>query len=151
MPSRQYMNLAAAPVMAVALLFGSACSGSSSTTAPAAAPTTAAQATSKPGGAQPAAAGAGDATRGQPLFASTCSTCHGPDAKGLPNLGKDLTTSTFVKSQTDPQLVDFVKKGRPASDPANTTHVDMPPRGGNPSLTDAQLGDIAAYVHTLNK
>lgn len=48
-----------------------------------------------------------------------------------------MTTSEFIKSQSDAQLVEFIKKGRPASDPANTTKVDMPPKGGNPALTDA--------------
>jgi disulfide bond formation protein DsbB len=92
----------------------------------------------------------GDAGRGRTLFSSSCTACHGPDAKGLPNLGKDLTTSAFVKSQTDPQLLAFIKRGRPASDPANTTGVDMPPKGGNPVLTDANLGDIIAFIRSVN-
>ena len=32
--------------------------------------------------------------RGDTLFHQTCFTCHGPDGKGIPNLGKDLTQST---------------------------------------------------------
>ncbi len=102
------------------------------------------------GGSQPGAV-AGDATKGQQVFAGTCASCHGPDAKGLPSLGKDLTTSTFVKDQTDQQLIAFVKTGRPASDPANTTGVDMPPKGGNPALTDADIANVVAYLRTLNK
>ena len=74
--------------------------------------------------------------KGKTVFEGTCISCHGPDAKGLPGLGKDLTTSEFVAAQTDNQLIGFVKKGRPASDPANTNKVDMPPKGGNPALTD---------------
>jgi disulfide bond formation protein DsbB len=69
----------------------------------------------------------------------------------LPGLGKDMTTSTFVKDQTDSQLVEFVKKGRPATDPANTTKVDMPPKGGNQAMTDAQLEDVIAYLRTLQR
>ena len=98
-----------------------------------------------------AAAAAGDAAKGKELFGQTCVTCHGPEGKGLPGLGKDLTTSAFVKSQSDSDLVAFIKKGRPASDPANTTKVDMPPKGGNPALTDAQLADIVAFIRTINK
>lgn len=93
----------------------------------------------------------GDVVKGKTAFLSTCSACHGPDAKGLPNLGKDMTTSTFIKGLTDDQMLDFVKKGRPASDPANTTKVDMPPKGGNPALTDQDLYDIIAYIRTWNK
>jgi disulfide bond formation protein DsbB len=65
-------------------------------------------------------------------------------------LGKDLTTSTFVKGLTDEQFLAFVKTGRPASDPANTTGVDMPPRGGNPALTDKDLTDAIAFIRTIN-
>jgi disulfide bond formation protein DsbB len=62
-----------------------------------------------------------------------------------------MTTSAFVKSQTDAQLVAFIKQGRPANDPANTTRVEMPPRGGIPTLTDAQLADIVAFLRTLQR
>ncbi len=92
----------------------------------------------------------GDAEKGKELFLGTCASCHGADAKGLPGLGQDLTTSAFVRQQTDAQLLEFIKKGRPATDPANTTGVDMPPKGGNPALTDQDLADIIAFIRTLN-
>ena len=101
---------------------------------------------------QPAAAApSGDAAAGKTKFEGTCSTCHGMDAKGLPNLGKDLTTSTFAKGLSDQDLVAFLLKGRPSSDPANTTGIDMPPKGGNPALSEKDLYDIVAYVRTLEK
>jgi mono/diheme cytochrome c family protein len=103
------------------------------------------------GGAPKPAAPKGDATKGKTVFEGTCVTCHGPDAKGLPNLGKDLTISTFVAGQTDDQLLAFVKKGRPASDPANTTKVDMPPKGGNPALTDTDLLNVIAFVRSIHQ
>ena len=84
-------------------------------------------------------------------FAGTCVACHGPDATGVTGLGKDLTTSEFVKGKSDADLLAFVKVGRPSSDPANTTGVDMPPKGGNAVLTDQDLADIIAYIRTLEK
>lgn len=93
----------------------------------------------------------GDAAKGQPLFTSACSACHGPAGAGVVGLGKDLTTSAFVGEQTDAQLLAFIKAGRPASDPANTTGVDMPPRGGNPALTDQDLTDIVSFLRTIHK
>ncbi len=93
----------------------------------------------------------GDAANGQTLFAGTCSACHGVDAKGVVGLGKDLTTSTFVAEKTDAELVDFIKTGRPTGDPLNTTGVDMPPRGGNPALTDDDLNDIVAYIRSIHQ
>lgn len=93
----------------------------------------------------------GDATAGKEAYSKTCVSCHGPDAKGMPNLGKDLTTSEFVKSKTDVELVEFLKVGRPASDPLNTQGVDMPPKGGNPALTETDLKNIVSFIRTINK
>jgi disulfide bond formation protein DsbB len=73
------------------------------------------------------------------------------DAKGLPGLGKDLTLSEFVRDHTDQELIAFVKQGRPSSDPANTTGVDMPPKGGNPALNDTDIANIVAYLRTLSR
>ncbi len=83
------------------------------------------------------------------MYAQSCSACHGPDGKGMPKLGKDLVDSDFVHGKTDDQLVTFVKLGRRPTDPANTTGIDMPPKGGNPSLDDAKLHDIVGYIRTL--
>ena len=101
--------------------------------------------------AEEPAAPAGDAVAGEPLFQGTCSACHGPDAKGMPNLGKDLTTSVFLSETSDPDFLEFIKMGRPASHPDNTTGVDMPPKGGNPALTDEDILNIIAYVRTLRE
>jgi disulfide bond formation protein DsbB len=98
----------------------------------------------------PAQVSLGDASKGQTLFTS-CTACHGPDAKGLPNLGKDLTTSQFVGEKSDDELVSFLKVGRSASDPLNTTGVDMPPKGGNPALSDDDLLNIVAYLRTIHQ
>jgi len=81
----------------------------------------------------------------------TCIACHGADAKGVTGLGKDLTTSAFVKDKTNAALIEFVKTGRPASDPLNTTGVDMPPKGGNPALSDMNILDIVAYLRSIQQ
>jgi len=93
----------------------------------------------------------GDAKAGETKYQGTCASCHGLDAKGLPSLGKDLTASTFAKGLSDAELVAFVTKGRPPSDPANTTGVDMPAKGGNPALAEKDLYDIVAYLRTLEQ
>lgn len=91
----------------------------------------------------------GDPVAGKKAYDSTCIACHGADLKGMPGLGKDLTTSEFVRSKTNTELVEFVKVGRPASDPANTQGVDMPPKGGNPALTDQDILNIVAYIRSM--
>lgn len=97
----------------------------------------------------PAAPAAGDPAAGKIAYDASCTACHGPDAKGLPNLGKDLVTSEFALSTSDADLVAFIKVGRSVSDPANTTGLDMPAKGGNPSLSDGDLADIVAYLRQL--
>ncbi len=128
------LGLAAAVVSAGMLL--SACGGGSETSG---------------GGDGDGEAAAGDASAGKETFTESCSSCHGQDAKGAPNLGKDLTTSAFVADQTDDELVAVIKVGRDTSDPANTTGVAMPPKGGNPALTDEQLTDVVAYIRTVEE
>jgi disulfide bond formation protein DsbB len=86
---------------------------------------------------------------GEKVFMSTCATCHGKDANGLPKLGKGLRLNEFVRANDDAAMLAFVQRGRPAADPLNTTGVDMPPRGGNPALTDTDLQAVIAYVRTL--
>ena len=93
----------------------------------------------------------GDASKGKTSFIGTCSACHGPEGKGVTGLGKDLTKSEFSMKLSDADFVLFIVKGRTASDPLNTTKVDMPPRGGNPALKDQDLADIVAFVRALQK
>ncbi len=88
---------------------------------------------------------------GKTIYDTLCIACHGPDGTGVEGLGKDLTTSEFVKSNTDSEMVAFIIEGRPASHPDNTTGVDMPPRGGNSELTDDDIANIVAYVRSLEK
>jgi mono/diheme cytochrome c family protein len=92
---------------------------------------------------------AGDAVAGQQLYQQSCSACHGLDGTGVTGLGKDLVHSDFMESINDAELLAFIKQGRPVSDPANTTGVDMPPKGGNPALSDGQIVDIIAYLRSI--
>jgi mono/diheme cytochrome c family protein len=93
----------------------------------------------------------GDASHGEELFNQTCIACHGAGGIGIENLGKNMVTSEFIRGKTDADLRDFIKTGRPIGDPDNTTGVDMPPKGGNPALSDEDLADIIAYIRTLQK
>jgi mono/diheme cytochrome c family protein len=104
---------------------------------------------SPPAAVAPAEIPKGDPVAGRDEFVTYCSACHGPDAKGMPHLGKNLVTSQFFGSKTDAELIAYVKRGRPVNDPLNTTGVPMPPKGGNPALQDQQIADIIAYVRTL--
>lgn len=86
--------------------------------------------------------------RGQTLFV-TCSACHGVDGRGIVGLGKDLITGEFVLTTSDADLALFIMTGRPIWDAANTTGIDMPPRGGNPALSEDDVAAIVVYLRTL--
>lgn len=91
----------------------------------------------------------GDAANGEAIYSATCAACHGADAQGVTGLGPALVGNTFVAGLSDDELIDFLEVGRPTDDPANTTGVAMPPKGGNPSLSDEDLEDVAAYLRSI--
>lgn len=81
--------------------------------------------------------------------AGLCSACHGPDAKGVPGLGPDLTDTKWLHSKgTYDELVKGVMAGVTAE--KSTTGIIMPPKGGS-ALTDEQVKAVAAYVWSLSR
>lgn len=92
---------------------------------------------------------AGFIASGDKLFHSTCIACHGKGGIGIQGNGKALVNNPFVQSLDDDGLLAFVKQGRAPSDPKNTTGIQMPPKGGNPALSDDDVLDIISYLRTL--
>lgn len=92
-----------------------------------------------------------DAHPGYQLYISSCAACHGDGAEGVEGIGLPLTTSGFVRGESDDDLVKFIKMGRPIWDANNTTGIDMPPKGGNPAITDDQLHQIVQYLRALQE
>lgn len=92
---------------------------------------------------------AGWIASGTKLFAGSCLACHGAGGKGVQGNGKALVSNGFIAGLDDDGLLAFIKRGRDPSDPANTTGVGMPARGGNPALSDDDILDIISYLRTL--
>ncbi len=88
---------------------------------------------------------------GHKQYVAYCSSCHGVNGEGMEGLGKPLTSSTFAVTKTDKELMNFIKTGRPMWDPENTTGIDMPPKGGNPALSDEEIMLIIAYIREIDK
>jgi mono/diheme cytochrome c family protein len=95
-------------------------------------------------------AGDGVEVPGQALFFSSCSSCHGASGEGIEGLGKPFTTSAFVAESTDKELKTMIMMGRPIWDAANTTGIDMPPKGGNPAISSEQLDEIIQYIRSVS-
>ena len=85
-----------------------------------------------PGGAAKPAAGAAD---GKQVFDSTCMACHATGVAGAPKLGDKAAWAPRLKQGMD-TLVQSALKGKGA----------MPPKGGNASLSDADLRAAIEYM-----
>lgn len=101
------------------------------------------------------AAAGGDAelaqyiANGSKLFSTACVACHGPGGVGVAGNGKRLVKNDFIKSLDDDALLAFITQGRSPTDPKNTTGIQMPPKGGNPALSEDDILDIISYLRTL--
>ncbi|NOG51901.1 MAG: hypothetical protein HND48_22555 [Chloroflexi bacterium] len=58
-------------------------------------------------------------------------------------------TSPLIRYAPDAELLAFLRVGRPADHPDNTTGVSMPPSGGRPDWGDTELLDVIAYLRWL--
>ena len=88
----------------------------------------------------PALAAAQDV--GAAVYGRTCIACHGADGAGVLPGVPDFTKPGGALSQPDAALIERITKGyqSPGSPLA------MPPKGGDPSLTDPQIRDVLAYL-----
>lgn len=103
-----------------------------------------------------AVANAGDAGKGEGLFQSNCSPCHGDKGQGrggpmgwftggggeVSNLiGNQLNNQTFLSMATDEYLKNSILEGRP----------ERPMIAWKGTLNDAQIADIIAFIRTWQK
>ena len=94
------------------------------------------------GGAQ------GDATKGQTLYQSNCTSCHGANLEG--GIGPKLNPIEKIEgAPSNPldegYLVSTITNGKQGS------IGNMPPKGGNSSLSPQDIKDITAYIIQQNK
>jgi cytochrome c5 len=94
------------------------------------------QAAAKPG-ATPQKAGPAD---GKAVYDKVCFACHQQSVAGSPKLGDKEAWAPRLKQGMD-VLVQSVLKGKGA----------MPPRGGNPSLSDAEARAAVDFMVTQSK
>jgi len=91
------------------------------------------------------AAGVADAPqRGKIVYESGCVSCHGIDGEGAMPGVPDLTVRDGPLSKTDAVLLKNLRAG--LQSPGST--MAMPPKGGNPALTDVDLRDVLIYLRS---
>jgi cytochrome c5 len=108
--------------------------------APAAATAAAPAAAPAAQGAAPAAAKGGDAAKGKAVYDATCAACHGAGVAGAPKLGDKAAWAPRLKAGIEAMHTSALK-GKGA----------MPPKGGNPSLPDADITAAVDYMVSQSK
>ncbi|MBX3315731.1 MAG: c-type cytochrome [Phycisphaeraceae bacterium] len=87
--------------------------------------------------------------KGNAIFHTSCVACHGREGVGIAGNGKALASNAFIQSLDEDGLFEFLSKGRSPTDPLNTTGIQMPPKGGNPAMSEDDILDVIAYLRTL--
>lgn len=85
---------------------------------------------------------------GRTDYLRACAMCHGAQGQGMGNMGNSLVDNDFVRGHSDEELVAFLKRGRSPSDPDNESGMPMPPKGGDPRLTDEDLRHIVLFLRS---
>lgn len=88
-----------------------------------------------PAGATDKTAAASDPTKGKGVYEASCSACHGAGVAGAPKLGDKAAWAPRIKSGND-ALYGSAIKGKGA----------MPAKGGNASLSDADVKAAVDYI-----
>ena len=109
-------------------------------TAAAPALTPAAAAVAPPAAATAPVSAAGGANKGKAIYDASCAACHGSGVAGAPKLGDKLAWAPRIKAGSA-ALYNSTLKGKNA----------MPAKGGNASLTDADVKAVVDYMVSQSK
>ncbi len=92
-------------------------------------------------GAGGATQGPADAAQGAQIFQQNCSACHGAQGEG--GIGPALRDSQYIQAAGDQAITETIANGRPGTAMPAWSQA----KGG--SLTDAQIANVVAFLHTL--
>jgi cytochrome c5 len=81
------------------------------------------------------AAGGGGQRSGQEIVQSTCAACHATGALNAPKIGDKTAWAPLIKEGLKDLVHDAINGVR-----------QMPPRGGNPDLTDTEVARAVVYM-----
>jgi mono/diheme cytochrome c family protein len=93
----------------------------------------------------------GDPVKGATLYAQNCATCHGASLEGgIGAVLNPVDKLPGVANPLDPNfLIDIITNGR-TPQPGDPKQIPMPAKGGNASLIDQDVKDLAAYIIQQN-
>lgn len=79
---------------------------------------------------------------GQKVYLENCAGCHGDDGRGTMPAVPDFTDPHGPLAKQDKSLLDNITNGMRSSG----SPLPMPAKGGNPSLTAADIKAVLAYM-----
>mgnify|MGYP003646232775 CR=1 FL=1 len=82
------------------------------------------------------------ALSGKQVYMQTCVACHGANGKGTIPGAPDFTDSTGVLTKSNKALMRYITTNQKYPGVNRT----MPVKGGNPNLTDQEVGDALDYI-----
>lgn len=80
------------------------------------------------------------AADGKAVYNTACKACHDSGVAGAPKMGDKAAWASRIKAG-EKAMIASVTKGKGA----------MPPKGGNASLTDADIKAVVKYMLSANK
>lgn len=80
------------------------------------------------------------------VYAGYCASCHGDDARGLPDSGLDLVGSKLVARLTDEELVAFLRVGRKPEAPDSVRKRLMPGLATTPGFRETDYALIVQFL-----
>lgn len=93
----------------------------------------------------------GDPAHGATVYQQNCVTCHGASLEG--GIGASLNPIEKLPGVKDPLdpgfLIGIITNGR-TPQPGDPKQTAMPPKGGNSSLSDQDVKDVAAFIIQQN-
>jgi len=75
-------------------------------------------------------------------YEKTCIACHGADGKGAFPGTPDFTLKEGALSKSDEVLIENINNGFQSEG----SPMAMPPKGGNPNLSETDVGNVLSYI-----
>lgn len=92
--------------------------------------------------APPPAKAGGGVEAGEKVYSQTCIACHGANGKGAIPGVSDFTKAGGPLAKPDEVLTDSIRNGLVTAGKP----LSMPPKGGNPALTDEEIKAVLEYI-----
>ncbi len=85
---------------------------------------------------------AADVAAGKAVYSQTCIACHGADGKGTIPGVPDFTDKNTPLTKSAAELMKNINEGFQSKG----SFMAMPSKGGNPTLTEADVRAVLAYI-----